>query len=293
MDRMIRCISADGSVMACAVDVSDMAFTAQKVHEATPVAAAALGRLLAAGSMMGGMLKQKEASLTLRVDGGGPIGQVVVVANSAGNCRGYVTNPSVRVPNRADGKLNVGGAVGQNGLLYVMRDYGTGEPYVGQIPLVSGEIAEDITSYYAVSEQIPTVCALGVLVDKESAGVLLAGGLLIQLLPAADDDVARRVEENTALLEPVTTMLAKGMTLEDMCALALRGFEMQKLDEFPVAYTCTCSKERTLRMLSTLSKEDILSLRDEKGYAEAKCNFCAKAYHISNEELEKLAQEKI
>lgn len=292
MNRIIRCITADGSIMASAIDSTDIVYTAQRIHHTSPVATAALGRLLTASSMMGAMLKQHNASLTLKMSGNGPIGSVIAVADSSGNCKGYVTNPSVEVPNHDNGKLNVASAVGKDGLLYVMRDYGTGEPYVGQTPIVSGEIAEDITNYYAISEQIPTVCALGVLVDKEDASVLLAGGLLIQLLPAAGDDVITRLEKNIAALEPVTTMLAKGISIEDMCRTALDGFEVEILDEFKVNYVCNCSRDRVVNAIRLLTDEEILSLADEKGYAEATCHFCDKIFKISRQELEQLVQEK-
>ena len=185
MDRLIRCITKDGAIMASAVDSTNIVYTAQKIHQLTPAATAALGRLLTASSMMGAQLKQEGASLTLKVSGDGPIGSMVAVAYSSGCCKGYAVNPHAQAENYPNGKLNVAGVVGKNGILYVMRDYGAGEPYMGQIPLASGEIAEDITSYYAASEQIPTVCALGVLCDKSEGEALLSGGLLIQLLPAA------------------------------------------------------------------------------------------------------------
>lgn len=292
MDKIIRCITSDGSIMASAIDSSDLVFTAQRLHKTSPVVTAALGRLLTASSMMGAMLKQKEATITLKVAGDGPAGTLCAVADSAGNCKGYASNPHVVLPNKPNGKLDVSGAVGKNGLLYVMRDYGTGEPYVGQIPLATGEIAEDITSYYATSEQIPTVCALGVLVDREDASVLLAGGLLIQLLPAADEASIEQLERNIAALEPVTTMLAKGMDIEQICRKALEGFEIEILDEFPVGYVCNCSRERVINAIRMLSKEEIRSLADDKGYAEATCHFCDSVFQISKEELEKLAEEK-
>ena len=176
MDRIIRCITSDGAIMAAAIDSTDIVYTAQQLHKLSAVSSAALGRLLTASSLMGVMLKQENASITLKINGGGPIGNVVAVSDSHGICRGYVDHPQVELPLRADGKLDVGGAVGNTGRLGVIRDLGQGEPYAGQVELVSGEIAEDISSYYAVSEQVPTVCALGVLVDRESRQVLLAGG---------------------------------------------------------------------------------------------------------------------
>ena len=185
MDKIIRCITSDGAIMASAIDASDIVFTAKKLHKLSRSATAALGRLLCATSMMGNMLKQKDAFINLRVLGDGEMGAVVAVGDSRGNVRGYVENPDCPTEYYRSGKINVSQAVGKNGMLSVMRDYGTGDPYIGQVELVSGEIAEDVTNYYATSEQIPTVCALGVLIDKENGEVLLAGGLLIQLLPGA------------------------------------------------------------------------------------------------------------
>ena len=292
MDKIIRCITSDGAIMASAIDASDIVFTAKKLHGLSRSATAALGRLLCATSMMGNMLKQKDAFINLRVLGDGEMGAVVAVGDSSGNVRGYVENPDCPTEYYRSGKINVSQAVGAGGTLSVMRDYGTGDPYIGQVALVSGEIAEDITNYYAVSEQIPTVCALGVLIDKESGEVLLAGGLLIQLLPGAYDEAIDRLEENVKKLEPVTTMLAKGMTILDICKAALDGFEVEVLDENPVNYVCGCSREKLERYFMTMSDEDIRTMADEKGYAEAVCQFCNKRYTFSLEDLEKLIAEK-
>ena len=234
MDKIIRCITSDGAIMASAIDASDIVFTAKKLHNLSRSATAALGRLLCATSMMGNMLKQKDAFINLRVLGDGEMGAVVAVGDSRGNVRGYVENPGCSTEYYNSGKINVAKAVGRNGTLSVMRDYGTGDPYIGQVELCSGEIAEDITNYFATSEQIPTVCALGVLINKEDGEVLLAGGLLIQLLPGAYDEAIDRLEENVKNLEPVTTMLAKGMSILDICKTALQGFEVEVLDENPV-----------------------------------------------------------
>lgn len=292
MDKIIRCITSDGAVMASAIDASDIVFTAKKLHNLSRSATAALGRLLCATSMMGNMLKQKDAFINLRVLGDGEMGAVVAVGDSSGNVRGYVENPNAATTYYNSGKINVAQAVGKNGTLSVMRDYGTGDPYIGQVELVSGEIAEDVTNYFAVSEQIPTVCALGVLVDKEDGEVLLAGGLLIQLLPGAFDDTVERLEQNVSKLEPVTTMLAKGMSILDICKTALDGFEVEVLDENPVNYVCGCSREKLERYFMTMSDEDIRSMAAENGEAEAVCQFCNKRYVFSAEDLERLIAEK-
>lgn len=289
MDRLIRCITSNGAIMASAVDSTVLVATAQQVHNTSPVATAALGRLLTGASIMGAMLKKEDASLTLKINGGGPLGSVVAIADSHGNCRGWVEHPEVDFPLKPNGKLDVGAAVGQDGLLGVLRDFGSGQPYIGQVEIVSGEIAEDITNYYATSEQIPTVCALGVLVDKADHKLLLAGGMLVQVLPGATDADITQLEQNVAVLEPVTTMLAKGMTIEDMCRTVLQGFEMEILDESPVAYACNCSKERVENALATLRPEEIRTLALEDGFMEAKCQYCNRAYRFSQEELDKLA----
>lgn len=292
MDKIIRCITSDGAIMASAIDASDIVFTAKKLHHLSRSATAALGRLLCATSIMGAMLKQKDATINLRVMGDGPIGPVIAVGDSKGNVRGYVGDSNCPTEYYNNGKINVSKAVGKNGVLNVMRDYGTGEPYIGQVELVSGEIAEDITSYFATSEQIPTVCALGVLIDKEDGEVLLAGGILIQLLPGAYDDTIDKLEKNIEKLEPVTTMLAKGMSVLDICKTALEGFEVEVLDEYPVNYVCNCSKERLERFFCTMSDDDIRSMADEKGVAIANCHFCNKKYIFTKSDLERLIEEK-
>ena len=291
MDRMIRCITSDGSLMAAAVDTTNIVAIAQELHHTSAVGTAALGRMLSAASIMGAMLKQENASVTMKINGGGPLGSVVAIADSRGNVRGYVEHPEVELPLKPNGKLDVGGGIGRDGLLMVIRDFGEGEPYVGQVRIATGEIAEDITAYYAVSEQIPTVCALGVLVDKEEHQAMLSGGLLIQVLPGAAPESIDRLEENIRTLEPMTTMLAKGMSMEEICQKALAGFEMEILDEFQVKYVCTCSRDKVVQALSTMRREDIVSLADETGYAEASCQYCAKKYRFSVEELEEIPRQ--
>lgn len=289
MDKIIRCITTDGAVMAAAIDSTYLVATAQQLHHTSAVATAALGRLLTASSVMGAMLKKKDASVTLKVNGGGPLGTLTAIADSTGNCRACIEHPQVELPRKPNGKLDVGAAVGSDGLLGVIRDFGEGVPYSGQVALQSGEIAEDITHYYAVSEQIPTVCALGVLVDKTDIRHILAGGMLIQVLPGALDSDIAKLEANVARLEPVTSMLARGMTIEEMCRTALQGFEMEILDEFPVSYVCHCSRERVERALATLKPADIVSLAGEKGYAEIKCEYCNHSYRLTAADLEKIA----
>ena len=293
MDRIIRCITEDGSIMAAAIDSSDLVYTAQEVHHTNAVATAALGRLLTGASIMGAMLKKEDANVTVKINGGGPAGTLVAISDSHGNCRGYIENPCPERALRPDGKLDVGGIVGKDGLLAVIRDLGEGDPYIGQVQLISGEIAEDITNYYATSEQIPTVCALGVLVNKETHKAMLSGGILVQVLPGADDCAISRLEQNVALLEPVTTMLAKGYTIEEMCQKVLDGFKMEILDQSKISYICTCNKERVIRAISTLPATEIRHLADENGFMEAKCQYCNHTYRLSKQELQELADSTL
>lgn len=292
MDKIIRCITSDGSIMASAIVSTDIVATAQQVQRLSPVATASLGRLLTGASLMGAQLKQQRAALTLRIKGNGPLGVLVASANSSGNVRGFVENPDCRTEYYDNGKLNVGKAVGKDGFLYVVRDYGTGDPYNGVVELVSGEIAEDITSYYANSEQIPTVCALGVLVDKEDGGVLLAGGMLIQLLPGATTQIAEKLESNIKKLESVTTMLAKGMDTLEMCKLALDGFEVEVLDEMPVHYYCTCSRARVENSFATLQDDQLRDMINSTGNVEAVCHYCNKKYVFTEKEIEEFIKTR-
>ncbi len=292
MDRIIRTITSDGSLMAAAIDSTQLVYTAQRLHKLTKTSCAALGRLLTGASLMGAMLKEANASLTVKVAGDGPLGSLLATSDSRGYVRGYLDHPEVELPLKPNGKLDVGGAVGRNGQLAVIRDFGTGEPYSGQVELVSGEIAEDLTSYYAQSEQTPTVCALGVLVDKQDGEVLLAGGMLIQALPGADDVALVKLEKNVSEMDSVTTMLAKGLSLEDMCNLALKGFQVEKLDEFKVGYACNCSKERFARVLLTLPMEDLETLPvNEEGLVETVCHYCNRKYMFSEEEIQVLVEK--
>lgn len=278
--------------MVSAIDSTDIVYTMKALHKTSPSATAALGRLLTGVSLMGAQLKQKDASLSLRIQGGGEIGVVFAASDSNGNVRGYVGKPDCTTEHYENGKINVGACVGKDGTLTVTRDYGSGEPYSGQVQLVSGEIAEDIASYFAESEQIPTVCVLGVLLDKNTGEVLLAGGLLAQLLPGAMEEDIDLLEKNAFALEPVTTMLSKGMTPLDMCKKLLEGFEVEVLDEMPVKYSCSCSKKALENVIAGFSESEIRGLYADLGYAEAKCYFCNRRYVFTKDELEKLISDK-
>lgn len=291
MDKIIRCITNDGAVMVSAIDSTDIAYKASVLHGTSPVASAALGRLLSAASIMGAQLKSSKSTINIRFEGDGELGAFMAVADAYGNVKGYVTNPDCPTARYNSGKLNVAAAVG-HGIMSVMKDFGEGEPYIGKIPIVSGEIAEDITNYFATSEQIPTVCALGVLVDKVTQQVLLSGGLLIQLLPGADDSTIDRIEQNVGVLDFVTTMLAKGMSALDMCKAALQGFEVEVLDEFEVKYVCGCSREKISSLIAAMPEDEIRQMIDEDHGAEANCRFCKKQYRFTEEDLRNILVKK-
>ncbi len=287
MSKVIRCLTIDATVMAMVIDSTDIVAEAERIHKTSAVVTAALGRMLTAASMMGIMLKGADDSVTLKIQGGGPAGTVTAVSDSRGNVRGYAAHPVVEIPLKPNGKLDVGGAVGTDGLLYVLRDTGGSEPYIGCTPIVSGEIAEDITSYYAHSEQTPTVCALGVLVNPDLT-VQAAGGLLLQLLPYCPDSVIDTIEKNVAALEPMTVMLSRGMTPEEIVKKALAGMEFDVLDTYEPAYRCACSREKVERALAALTPEERAGLPDEEGNVEVTCSFCDAVYRFSQAELDGL-----
>ena len=288
MDEIVRVIAKDAPVKAMAITGRTLVERARQIHKTLPVVTAALGRALMACSMMGDQLKGEGSSVTLRLKGNGPMGGLTAVSDAEGNVRGFVQNPAVLLPLRTDGKLDVGGAVGREGTLTVIKDLEMKEPYVGMVPLQTGEIAEDVTAYFAVSEQIPTACALGVLVDKDQT-VLRAGGYLIQLLPGASDETIDRVEAAVAALGPVTAaLLEEGMDAEGLLRRALSGFELEILEKHPVEYKCYCSRERVTRALVSMGPDELRSLIAEQGGAELTCQFCDAVYAFSREELEEL-----
>ncbi|MCD7803264.1 MAG: Hsp33 family molecular chaperone HslO [Clostridiales bacterium] len=283
-DKIVRAITSDGAVMASAITARDLVEQARQLHTTLPTATAALGRSLMAASLMGNQLKGEGDSLTLQIRGGGPLGGITCVSDAGGNVRGYVQNPHLHLMEKYQGKLDVGTAVGTDGTLTVIKDLGLKEPYVGSVPLVSGEIAEDVTAYFAVSEQFPTACALGVLVERDQS-VAAAGGYLIQLLPGADDETIDRVEAGVRALGNVTPHLQKGMTPEELITAALSGFQVEFLDESPVEYRCNCSRDRYQRALLSLPADDLEEMSREPEGAELKCQFCGKTYRFSQGEL--------
>lgn len=287
MGKLIRCITSDGAVMASAIDSTDIVARAEQLHKTSAVVTAALGRLLTAGAMMGNMLKGEKSTLSVKIDGKGPAGAITVSADSTGNVRGYAVNPVVEIPLKPNGKLDVSGAVGTDGNVFVNKDLGMKEPYNGFVPIVSGEIAEDITSYYAVSEQIPTACALGVLVNTDLT-VRRAGGYIIQLLPAADDEVIAKLEENLKNARPVTELLDEGKDIEEIVRDVLSGFETEVLYTEQPEYKCKCSRERIKGILLGLGEEALSEMAESPESTAVKCHFCGKSYEFSPEEIKNI-----
>ncbi|HAE52037.1 MAG TPA: Hsp33 family molecular chaperone HslO [Ruminococcus sp.] len=290
MGNLYRAISADGSAFAAVIDAKDIVSQIEKIHETSAVVTAALGRLSIAASLMGYMLKGEDDSITLRIDADGQTGQLVAVADSRGNVKSTVNNPVVEIPLNSKGKLDVAGAVGKNGTLSVVKDMGMREPYVGVIPLVSGEIAEDIASYYATSEQIPTVCALGVLVN-EDLSVRSAGGFLVQLLPFADEKCIDIIEKNVQNMRPVSALLSEGTSPQEIADMLLDGLEPNELDSANPVYKCDCSRSRTEKVLISIGKKELLSIADEGKDTEVSCHFCGKKYIFSPDEIRHLAED--
>ncbi len=282
-DYMIRASAADNQIRAFAATTRELVEYARQIHGTSPVATAALGRLLTAGLMMGSMMKGEEDILTLQIKGDGPIGGLTVTADSMGHVKGYPYQPEVLLPANAKGKLDVGGAIGA-GMLTVIRDLGLKEPYVGQINLVSGEIAEDITYYYAASEQIPSSVALGVLMNKDNT-VRRAGGFIIQLMPFAEEEVIAKLEEKIGKLEGITGLLDREMTPEMILDHILGDMGLKILDRLPAAFTCNCSKERVEKAVISIGPKEIREMIEDNEPIEVNCHFCSKQYHFTVDDL--------
>lgn len=285
-DYIIRATAADDGIRAFAITSRDMVEFARESHNTSPVVTAALGRMLSAGAMMGVMMKGEDDLLTLQIQGSGPMKGITVTADSKGNVKGFPNVPDVMLPPNAQGKLDVGGAI-DVGILRVIRDMGLKEPYVGTCELQTGEIAEDLTYYFATSEQIPSSVGLGVLMNKDNT-VAEAGGFIIQLMPFTDDKTIDRLEENIKNLKSVTTYLSEGKTPEDILRVVLDGLDVEILDRYDCAFKCDCSIQRVERSLMSLSKDDIDSIIKDDKPVEVKCQFCNKAYNFTIDDIKKL-----
>ena len=289
-DEIVRAITADGLVKAAAITGRDLVERARNIHTLLPVATAALGRTLMAASLMGDAMKIDGSSLTLQIKGGGPLGTILAVSDEAGNVRGYVQNPHVELMEKAPGKLDVGRAVGETGSLTVIKDLGMKEPYIGSVQLLGGEIAEDLAAYFVESEQIPTACALGVLVDRDQS-VKAAGGYIIQLLPGAGEDVIGKVEGGVMAAGAVTALLDQNDDPEALLRTVLSDFELEILETCPVEYRCYCSRERVERALISLGRDELESILREQGGCELTCQFCDKVHTFTAEELQALIDQ--
>lgn len=289
-DYIVRATAANAQIRAFAASTTELVETARAHHDTSPVATAALGRLLTAGVMMGSMMKNPTDMLTLQIKCAGPIGGLTVTADSQGTVKGYVHNPDVMLPPK-NGKLDVGGALGA-GFLNVIKDMGLKEPYSGQTILQTGEIAEDLTYYFATSEQVPSSVGLGVLMEKDNT-VRCAGGFIVQVMPFIEEEVLSRLEQNIANIQSVTAMLDNGHTPEEMLGQVLEGLDMEITDTLPAAFSCNCSKQRIEKAIISVGKKEIQSMIDEGEPIEVKCHFCNTAYRFEMEELKKLLNKAV
>ena len=285
-DTLLRAIARNAGIQISAASTTGLVERAREIHNTTPLATAALGRTLTATAIMGSQLKAEGGSVTVQIKGNGPLGTIVCVGDENGYVRGYLQNPAADLPLRADGKLNVGGGVGR-GYLMVIKDIGLKDPITGTVALVGGEIAEDLTRYFAESEQIPSACALGVLVDTDCS-VKCAGGWLVQLMPGVKDTDIDRLEDNLAKLPPMTAMLDKGMTLEEIVSAVLDGFEVDFLQTDEIGYRCACSREKVERALISMGRKELADMAAEQEKSEVTCQFCDKIYEFTRDELNEL-----
>ena len=289
-DYIIRAVTDDGLVRAFACVTKNTVQKAREYHNTSPVATAALGRLLSCGAMMGSMLKGEKDLITLQLNGNGPLGRVLAVSGCDSMVKGYVDNPNVEISLNSAGKLDVGAAVGTDGFLTVIQDLGLKEPYIGKIPLVSGEVGDDLAKYFAISEQVPSVVALGVLVDKDLS-VKNSGGFIIQLMPGALEEDITRLEENIKNIKSVTEMLEKGMSIEEILGTALCGFDFHFTEKKDIDYHCNCSKERVRKVLKSVGADEIKAIIEEDGKAELSCHFCNEKYQFNLDELNEILGE--
>ncbi|MCD7036665.1 Hsp33 family molecular chaperone HslO [Metabacillus sp. GX 13764] len=286
MDYLIKAIAYDGQIRAYAADTTDTAGEAQRRHQTWPTATAALGRSLTAGLMLGAMLKG-DNKLTIKVEGGGPIGAILVDANAKGEVRGYVSHPQTHFDLNEHGKLDVARAVGTEGMLTIVKDLGMKEHFTGQVPIVSGELGEDFTYYLVSSEQVPSSVGVGVLVNPDNT-VLAAGGFMIQLMPGTKDETITKIENRLKSIQPISKMIERGLTPEEILEEVLGEGQVKILEKMPVQFKCQCSRDRIASAIVSLGNDEIQSMIDEDGGAEAQCHFCNEVYQFSKVELEEL-----
>ncbi len=283
MGQIIRAVAAEDMIKIAVISSPDMVETARQIHRLSPTACAALGRTMLGASLLGNAMKGEKDTLTLRLNGGGPIGSVVAVSDSGGNVRAYADEPAADLPTRPDGKLDVGGLIGHDGTLTVSRDLGLREPYIGSVELVSGEVAEDLTAYLVESEQVPSACGLGVLVGTDRS-ILAAGGFLVQLLPGAPEELIQKIEDNIFMMDQLTTILHED-SAEEVLNQVLRGLEPQILSRDEVEYRCYCSRERVAEALRSTGVETLRELSEAGNSTEITCQFCGKQYLFEADEL--------
>lgn len=290
MGKIVRYITKDGSAFIIAADSTDAVYKMERIHKPSAAVTAGMGRLMTAASLMGVMLKDKDDSVTLRFNGNGPAGCVIAVSDWQGNCRISVENPIVELPLNSKGKLDVSGALGNSGYLYVVKDIGLKEPFIGTTQIVSGEVAEDITNYFAVSEQTPSVCSLGVLINPDLT-VNCAGGFLIQLLPGCPENIIDVLEKNISVLPPVTQMLSGKMTVDEMAVKAMGGLDLDKLDETEFTYKCNCSRQKAQAAMLAAGKKELEDMLKDGKPAVVECHFCDKRYEFGLEDIKSLIKK--
>lgn len=286
-DYIVRATAANATIMAFAADTTNMVREAQKVHGLYPVASASIGRTLTAAAMMSQLLKGENSKLTIQIKGDGPLGGIVVTSDPYANVKGYVNNPEVDLPLNESGKLDVSSAVGKNGYLNIIKDLGLREPYIGYVDLVTGEIGDDIAYYFAFSEQVPSVVALGVLIDTDGK-VINSGGYIIQLMPGADEDTIEYLEKKVSSFPSVTNMLSEGNRPEDILKMILGDMDLSILEKSPCKYMCNCSRERMGKNLLSIGAKDIIEIIEEEHGAELNCHFCNKKYYFTEDDLKML-----
>ena len=290
MGELVRAMTRDGFVKAVAVTTTDIVERARQIHKTLPTATAALGRVLSAASMMGNMQKVENGSITLQVKGGGPLGTILAVSDAEGNVRGYVQHPQVSLMEKYRGKLDVGGAVGTDGMLTVIRDLQMKEPYIGSVELVSGEIAEDIATYFVQSEQCPTACALGVLVDTDQH-VRAAGGYIIQLLPGAPEETIDRIEAGIEKAGAVTSLLDKGLSAQELLETVMADLDLEILETAPVSYQCYCDRDRVTATLISLGKKELNEIVEDNETIHIECQFCDTIYDFTPDQIKEILED--